>query len=369
MQIAFFGSSLVSSYWNGAATYYRGILQALAAHGHTITFYEPDAYDRQQHRDLPDPLWARVVVYPIDGEQAVQAALAEAAANADLIVKASGVGAFDELLEAAVADLRAPHRLVAFWDVDAPATLDRVQQDPADPFRRAIPQYDLILTYGGGDAVMDAYRALGARDCYPIYNALDPATHHPVPPDARFAGDFGFLGNRLLDREARVEEFFLRPASQLPQLRFLLGGNGWGDKPMPPSVRALGHVYTRDHNAFNCTLPVVLNINRASMARYGFSPPTRVFEAAGAGACLITDAWEGIEAFLEPEREVLVAHDGDEVVEHLRSLSPARMRQIGQAARRRMLAEHTYGHRVGQLLQILEGEQAAKRSAYEPQFA
>jgi spore maturation protein CgeB len=368
MHIAFFGSSLVSSYWNGAATYYRGMLQALAQRGHTVTFYEPDAYDRQKHRDMPDPAWARVVVYGIDGDGEVQQALAEAA-GADLVVKASGVGAFDELLEAAIADLRGPQRLVAFWDVDAPATLDRVQQDPADPFHRAIPQYDLILTYGGGEPVVAAYGALGARTCYPIYNALDPATHYPVPPDPRFAGDFGFLGNRLPDREARVEEFFLRPAALLPQRRFLLGGNGWGDKSMPPNVQALGHVYTRDHNAFNCSLPAVLNINRASMARYGFSPPTRIFEAAGAGACLITDAWVGIEQFLEPGVEVLVAQNGAQVAEHLQALSPARAREIGQAAQKRILAEHTYARRVEQLLQILAVEEAVGRRGYERQFA
>lgn len=354
MHVAFFGSSLVSAYWNGAATYYRGILRALAEHGHTITFYEPDAYDRQRHRDIPDPPWARVKVYGVEGAGEVSAALDEAAASADMVVKASGVGVFDALLEAAVADLQAPHRIVAFWDVDAPATLDRVQQNPDDPFRQAIPRYDLILTYGGGEPVVEAYQALGARACHPIYNALDPTTHFPVQPDPRFAADFGFLGNRLPDREARVEEFFLRPAEALPAHRFLLGGNGWGDKAMPPNVQTLGHVYTRDHNAFNCTLPAVLNINRASMARYGFSPPTRVFEAAGAAACLITDAWVGIELFLVPGQEVLVAQNGDEVVEHLRDLSPQRARAIGQAALRRVLAQHTYEHRACQLLQLLD---------------
>jgi spore maturation protein CgeB len=353
MHIAFFGSSLVSAYWNGAATYYRGILRALAEHGHTITFYEPDAYDRQKHRDIPDPPWARVKVYGVKGTEEVCAALDEAA-SADMVVKASGVGAFDELLEAAVADLRAPHRMVVFWDVDAPATLDRVQQNPADPFRQAIPRYDLILTYGGGEPVVEAYRAVGARACHPIYNALDPTNHFPVEPDPRFEADFGFLGNRLPDREARVEEFFLRPAAELPAHRFLLGGNGWADKVMPANVQTLGHVYTRDHNAFNSTLPAVLNINRTSMARYGFSPPTRVFEAAGAAACLITDAWVGIELFLEPGQEVLVAESGDAVVEHLRALSPERAQAIGQAARRRVLAEHTYEQRACQLLQLLD---------------
>ena len=351
MNIAFFGSSLVSAYWNGAATYYRGIIRNLAERGHRVTFYEPDAFERQQHRDIPDPEWARVVVYPAT-QEGVERSL-EDANGADVVVKASGVGVFDEFLESVVLDVRGPDALAIFWDVDAPATLDRMESDPHDRFRPLAQRYDMVFTYGGGDPVVQAYRRFGARDCVPIYNALDPTTHHPVDPDSRFEGDLGFLGNRLPDREARVEEFFLRAASECPERRFLLGGNGWGDKPMPPNVSYLGHVYTRDHNAFNCTPLAVLNISRESMARYGFSPATRVFEAAGAGACLITDAWEGIEMFLEPEWEVLVAADGEEVAERLRKLTSKDARQIGRAAQRRILAEHTYAHRAAQVESIL----------------
>lgn len=360
LKISFFGSSLVSAYWNGAATYYRGILRALASRGHQITFYEPDAYQRQQHRDIPDPEWAKVVVYAADTEDQVLRCLEEAKA-ADLVVKASGVGVFDGLLEREVARLKAPGRMVAFWDVDAPATLQRVRENAEDPFHQQIPRFDWIFTYGGGAPVVEAYRKLGAQRCVPIYNALDPHTHHPCGKDPRFNGSLGFLGNRLPDREARVEEFFLRPAatwlkrkgsSQISQdeaRSFVLGGNGWGDKKMPQSVRYVGHVYTRDHNAFNSSTLAVLNVNRSSMAQNGFSPATRVFEATGAGACLITDAFEGIEEFLEPNREVLVASSGDEVLAHLEALTAEKAKAIGEAARQRVLAEHTYEHRARQL--------------------
>jgi len=356
-RIAFFGSSLVSAYWNGAATYYRGIVRALHARGFEVTFYEPDAYDRQQHRDIPDPDWARIRVYPAD-EDGVHRAL-DSARDADIIVKTSGVGVFDAVLERAVLDVRAPNATAIFWDVDAPATLDRLEQNRDDPFRALVPQYDLVLTYGGGDPVVRGYTAVGARMCVPIYNALDVSTHHPVAPDLRFDATLGFLGNRLPDREARVEEFFLAAASALPGETFLLGGNGWHDKPMPPNVRYVGHVYTRDHNAFNCTPRAVLNISRDSMARYGFSPATRVFEAAGAGACLISDAWVGMELFLEPGREVLVADSGGAVAAHVAALDPARARDMGEAARRRVCAEHTYDHRAMQLEALLGARVAA----------
>ncbi len=358
LDIAFFGSSLVSSYWNGAATYYRGLLHALARRGHRVTFYEPDAYERQKHRDMPDPDWARVVVYKPTADEALRT-VETAAGHADLLVKASGVGVHDALLEEAVLAHRRHGSRVVFWDVDAPATLDRIHENPTDPFRALIPRYDLVLTYGGGRPVVEAYEDLGAVRCVPIYNALDPDTHHPVPPVPDLVADLGFLGNRLPDRERRVEEFFLKPAAARPRHTFLLGGSGWDDKPVPPNVRRLGHVGSAHHNAFNCSARAVLNINRESMARYGFSPPTRLFEAAGAGACLITDRWEGIEQFLEPGFEVLVAADGSEVADWLDQLTPARASAIGRAARRRILSEHTYGHRVIELENLLEAHAPA----------
>src|SRR5437868_5175177 len=264
LSLAFFGSSLVSAYWNGAATYYRGILRALAARGHRITFYEPDAFDRQAHRDIPNPSWARVAVY----------------------------------------------------------------------------------------------QRVGARDCVPIYNGLDPATHYPVAPEARFACDLGLIANRLPDRERRIEEFFLAAAADLPQQRFVLGGNGWSDKPLPLNVANLGHVYTRDHNAFNASARAILNVSRDSMAAYGYSPATRVFEAAGAGSCIITDAWEGIGQFFEPGREILVAPNGPAVAEILAKLTLRDARRIGEAALARALAEHTYERRVDLLELALEGGSA-----------
>ena len=361
MKIAFYGSSLLSSYWNGAATYYRGILKALASHGYDITFYEPDAFERQQHRDIDPPSWCRSVVYPAT-QEGLRSVLSEAC-GADIVVKANGVGVFDaELLDGIVAHSRAD-ALRIFWDVDAAATLDEMRADASHPVLRALPAMDMVLTYGGGPPVVNAYEGFGAARCVPVYNALDPDTHHPVPPDARFACDLAFLGNRLPDREARVEEFFLEPAALLPDQSFLIGGNGWQDKPMPSNVRHRGHVYTAEHNAFNCTPRAVLNVARDSMAHVGFSPATRVFEAAGAAACLITDAWEGIEQFLEPDVEVLVARDGQDVAEHLSTLSAERARSIGQAALARVLAEHTYDLRGELVDSIFQAHRARTTEA------
>jgi len=354
MKIVFFGSSLVSAYWNGAATYYRGIIKALASRGHEITFYEPDIYDRQANRDIPDPDWAKVVVYSAEDLDHVIRTVENAAIDADMLVKTSGVGAFDRELEKAVIDFAGPDTLKVFWDVDAPATLDRVQADESDPFLPLIPEYDMILTYGGGSPVVNAYKELGAKQCVPVYNAVDPFTHHPTAYSDKFGADLALLANRLPDREARIEEFFLRPAAECPQRQFLLGGSGWNGKLMSQNVRWIGHVKTHDHNLFNSSPLAVLNVNRESMARYGFSPPTRVFEAAGAAACLITDEWEGIEMFLEPDREVLVARDGKHVAAIVNSLDEETAREIGKAAYKRVIAEHTYEHRAKQLEDLLD---------------
>ncbi len=349
--IAFLGSSLVSAYWNGAATYYRGIIKALHRLGHHITFFEPDAFERQEHRDIPDPDWAEVSVYQ-PNEEDVKEVLRQTQ-KYDIVVKASGVGVFDSLLEEAVLNNRQPDQKVIFWDVDAPATLASMESNPDDSLKELIPDYDLILTYGGGQPVINAYEALGARRCIPVYNALDPDTHHPAEKKNKFKCDLAFLGNRLPDREERMDDFFFSVAKSMPGIEFILGGNGWETKEMSGNIKYLGHVYTRDHNAFNSSPRAVLNINRESMAKIGFSPATRVFEAAGAGACLITDYWEGIELFLEPGEEVLVARSGHDVADILNHLTPRRAGAIGKAALKRIKSEHTYRHRAQKVIQAL----------------
>lgn len=352
LKISFFGSSLVSAYWNGAATYYRGILKALHALGHEVTFYEPDVLERQKHRDIDNPDYARVVVYEPTLES-MQKVVGEGASQADVVIKASGVGFFDKELEEAVVKASLDETTVIFWDVDAPATLTSMENDQENSLRKLLPDYDMVFTYGGGDRVVERYLRLGARNCTPVYNALDPETHFPVKKTKRFSCDLAFLGNRLPDREKRVEEFFLKPASLRPEFKFILGGSGWGDKELPSNVEYIGHVYTKDHNELNSSAKAVLNISRDSMASNGFSPATRVFEAAGAGACIITDLWDGIETFFEPASEILTVKTGEAVAAMLDYLSPQRAEEIGKAAYRRVLLDHTYSRRAKQVEELL----------------
>lgn len=344
MKIFAFGSSIVSSYWNGAATYYRGCYKYLSRRGHDIVFAEPDAYGRQQHRDSCDVSYVQSIVYQpgrdID-------AMLRLAASADIVIKHSGVGVDDELLEERVLECRRGS-IVIFWDVDAPATVARMKANPRDPFIRLVPQYDAIFTYGGGPSNRADYLAFGAHAYYGIYNGLDPETHYPVPADPHYECDIAFVGNRLPDRETRVEELFLKAAELAPERRFLLGGEGWGDKALPRNVRWIGHVPTSEHNRIYCSAGMVMNINRSSMAECGYSPPTRVFEAAGAATCMICDEWPGLDEFFEPEREVIVVRNAEDVVQAIRHYDARMRRQIASAFFEKAVKFHTYETRAEQ---------------------
>jgi spore maturation protein CgeB len=239
--------------------------------------------------------------------------------------------------------------------MDAPATLDAVAADPAHHLRRIIPLYDLVLACGGGAPVVTGYGRLGARRCAPVHGALDPAAHFPVRSRNSYQCDLSLLANRAPGRDARVDAFFVRAAAILRHHRFLLGGAGWRDKVVPANVCCAGPIGADDHNAFFASGLATLNINRDDMARHGCAPTARMFAAAGTGACLITEAWEGIAQFLEPDREVLVAVDGEEVAELVANLTPDDARQIAAAARLRILAHHTYERRARAVEALLEG--------------
>ena len=350
MKIAVFGSSLVA-YGSSAAPYYRGLTRALALRGHQITFFEPHASDHRVHLDHRDPEWSRVVLYE-ENEQHALNWVDHASRDADLVIKTSGAGVLDDVLNEAVLACKQADRLVAYWDIDPSATMARVQKSRPDPIRQLVSRYDLIVTYGGGANVIDSYKALGARICVPIHNALDPATHFPAFADKRFAGDLGFLAAHRPADEPRIEALFLRAAPLLPNRRFVLGGSGWAHHVLPRNVRYAGQVNARDHNAFNSSVRAILNVTETKSAHES-TPPARIFAAAGARACLISDHAAGLTPFLEPGREVLLADSAEELANLVNSLSPRQAREIGSNAYARVHAEHTYAHRAQQLESIL----------------
>lgn len=369
MKIFALGSSIVSSYWNGAATYYRGCYKYLSRLGYQITFAEPDAYRRQQHRDTDDFSYVTSIVYQprqVDGGADLDRML-QLARDADIVVKHSGIGCDDRELERRVPAECSDAAMTFIWDVDSPATIHRMREDREDALALACTGYDAILSYGGGPQARDGFREFGAQAYYSMYNGLDPETHYPVAPEPSLACDLCFLGNRLPDREARVEELFLRAASLAPDQQFLLGGEGWGNKSMPSNVRYVGHVPTAEHNRINCSAGMVLNINRASMADFGFSPPTRVFEVSGAGTPMLCDDWPGMADCFEPGREILVVRTAEDVVSALRAHDVAARKQIGAAFHQRGLRDHTYAQRAAQADYAFRDCAARRGGAVGPQ--
>ncbi len=351
LTFSFFGSSLSTANCSSAELFYRSLTRALAERGHRVTFYQPNLKDRRQNHAEDKPNWARVVTYRDTDESALDAL--ESAEESNLIIKCSGVGAYDDLLEAAVLELKKPETLVAFLDMEPRATLDRIQKDPEDSFKPLIPEYDFIFARAATSATVEDYIAAGAVECVPIHNALDSHIHFPVEPDPRFESDLSLICDRTQEHESLVEEFLLKPAIQMPDRKFLLAGNGWQEKPLPPNVRLSGTISLTDRNAFHCSSRAVLEIGASPKQRI-FSPPASLFEAGGAGACLLVESQAGIDCFLDPAREAIVVANGEELTEQLQRLTPERAREIGRAARQRLLASHTFLHRAEQLERVFE---------------
>ena len=332
MKIAFYGSSLLSSYWNGAATYYRGLLKALSALGYEITFYEPDILDRRRHRDMEPPDWCEVVVYQAT-DAGLRAAIAQAA-HAEVVVTASGVGFADIACRVRPWQWRGKMRYASGGmsmhrrRLPKSVMMHRIRCAPS------FPELDLVLTYGGGDPVIAAYRALGAADCVPIYNALDPATHHPVAADQRYRCRSGVPGQPAAGpRSARRGV----PAATGGTSAVAAFPAGRRRLARPSIARPMSSDRPRRHRGaqrLQCHALVRSSTSAApAWLQQAFPPPTRLFEVAGAGACLITDAWDGIELFLTPDSEVLVAAMAGDVVEIMQALTQSkRQRLVGRGA-------------------------------------
>lgn len=355
MNIAIFGRPLLSAYRNHSATYLRGILKALHARGHQITFYQMDDPERMRHRDIHPPSWAKIVQYAATEECILREV--EAARNADLIIRTSGLAPFDTLLDEAILDCKHSGNLTAFWDVDVPGTLEQLHADPGGPAFRLLPRYDLVLTRGGGEALQKGYLALGVQACHTICNALDATYHRPSPTlDDEYVCDLAFMAHYRPERHAKVDAFFLEAARLAPERQFLLAGCDWNSGVLPNNIRYLGYLATCHHNALHSSCGAVLSLQSPALCRYGHTPSARLFEATGAAACVISDEWEGLEDYFEPDYEILLARNGEEVIEqldYLRLMGTKRLREIGNAAFRRVLSHHTYAHRAEELDRIL----------------
>jgi spore maturation protein CgeB len=347
MHFVVFGLSVSSSWGNGHATLWRGLIHALARQGHRVTFFEWDAPYYAPHRDcfgLPNGelcLYGRWEDVREKAKQSLE--------RADVAVVTSYCPHAREATELVLVS-RVPRKV--FYDLDSPITLERLRRGEDVHYvpEHGLGAFDLVLSYAGGAALRGLTDDLGARRAVPLYGGVDPALHRPQPPNPRFAADLSYLGTYAEDRQQTLEELFLRPAQARPDRRFALGGSQYPeDFPWRDNIFYLSHVPPSEHGGYFCSARLNLNVTRGAMLRCGFCPSGRLFEVAASGGCLISDAWKGIEAFYNPDEEVLLATCAQDVIDAL-SREDAELARIARRARERTLDEHTMDHRAQTLI-------------------
>ncbi|MBC6982677.1 glycosyltransferase [Caulobacter sp. 17J80-11] len=349
MKLVVFGLTISSSWGNGHATLWRGLVRALAARGCKVVFFERDVSWYAQHRDLAEPPGAELILY--SDWDSVRGLAERHVRDADAAMVTSycpdARAASDLVCERAVQAL--------FYDMDTPVTLSRLEAGEAVDYLPAqgLDAFDLVLSYTGGRALTELKRRLGARRTAPLYGHVDPQTHRPTAPRERFRCALSYLGTFAGDRQATVKTLFAEPAQRRPDLRFVLGGSGYGaDFPWSDNIWFMDHVAPPDHAAFFSSSALTLNATRRDMAAMGWCPSGRLFEAAACGTPVLSDAWEGLDSFFTPGREILIANDADDALAAL-DLGETELAKVGRRARERVLDEHTSSRRAHELLTLL----------------
>ena len=355
MKVVIFGLSVSSSWGNGHATLWRGLLGALGAMGHQVVFYERDVHYYAAHRDDWGAPGCRIVLYGELGAVTAQARADVDDCDAALVTSYCPDGVAAARL---VLDSRAPRRI--FYDLDTPVTLERLGRGERVEYLppEGLSGFDLVLSYTGGRALDELRERLGARAVAPLYGSVDPAVHRTAPPDARFRADLSYLATYAADRQDGVERLLIEPARRRPSLTFLVAGAQYPSGPSgivwPNNIRLLEHVPPHEHAALYGSSPLTLSVTRAPMAALGHCPSGRLFEAAACGVPVLSDAWDGLDAFFTPGEEILIANSAEDTLAAL-ELGPEALAKIGAAARARTLEEHTAHRRAGQLCALIEG--------------
>jgi len=344
MKIVFLGLSITSSWGNGHATTYRGLVRELEQRGHDVTFLERDQPWYAAHRDLPEPPYGTTILYGCFEE--LRESHAGVVRDADLVVVGSyvpdGVRVGDWVQDIA-------EGATAFYDIDTPVTLARIARGDFEYLHpRQVPRYDLYLSFTGGPTLKLLERELGAPRARALYCSFDPALYFPEPQEPRW--DLGYMGTYSDDRQASVKAFLLEPARRLPRCRFVVAGPLYPDTAhWPRNVMHLPHLAPAEHRAFYCSQRFTLNVTRKDMIAAGWSPSVRLFEAAACGTPILSDRWSGIESLLVPHQEILLVDRTLDVLEILRRCGEDERLRIAERARKRILAQHTAAHRAAEL--------------------
>ncbi len=344
LDIVFLGLSLTSSWGNGHATTYRGLVRELVRRGHRVLFLERDLPWYADNRDLPRPPWGRIELYR--GLEELKDRYDRDVREADLVVVGSfvpqGIAVGEWVVERATGK-------TAFYDIDTPVTLARLARHDCDYLSEAlVRRYDLYLSFTGGPTLRRIERELGARVARPLYCSVDPELYRPEARDVLW--DVGYLGTYGEDRQPVLERLLLEPARRWRDGRFVVAGPQYPREiRWPPNVARIEHLAPPQHASFYGAQRFALNATRRDMVKAGWSPSVRLFEAAACGTPVVSDEWEGIGTFFRPGEEILLARTPDEVVRIIRRTAEGERRRIGEAARARVLSEHTAAHRAAAL--------------------
>ncbi|WP_201859659.1 CgeB family protein [Microvirga soli] len=351
MKIVIFGLTISSSWGNGHATLWRGLIRALAKRGHTVVFFEKDAPYYAANRDLFEIPGGDLVLYQQwdDIRRRAETELGDADVAIATSYCPDGIPA-SELL------LNAPLPLHVFYDLDTPVTFSRLEAGEPITYigSRGLRDFDLALSYTGGRALDRLQSELGARRVAPLYGHVDPDVHHPVQPADHYVSDLSYLGTFAADRQSALQRLFIDPAGLRPRHHFLIGGAQYpADFPWQPNISFVRHLPPSEHPAFFSSSRLTLNITRQAMAEMGWCPSGRLFEAAACGTPILSDNWEGLDSFFEPGQEILIAETSEDSVSAL-DLTDAELKRIARAGRERVLANHTSEHRARELEILLE---------------
>jgi len=346
LNIVIFGLSITSSWGNGHATTYRALIRALAKRGHCVTFIERDSPWYRANRDLEQPDYCRVELYQSLSEVAQR--YSTLVAEADMVILGSyvpdGITLADWITSRATG-------VTAFYDIDTPVTLARLQAGTIDYLSpRLIPRFDLFLSFTGGPVLRLIEETYGSPRARALYCAADIHQHRPVDVPARWS--MGYLGTYSADRQAALDALLVQPARRFRDKHFAVAGAQYpASLTWPSNVDLFEHLPPQQHSAFYCAQDYTLNVTRADMAATGYSPSVRLFEAAACGTPIISDEWPGLETFFTPGEEILVAACSADVIAILSNMSSETRKSIGAAARRRLLRSHTPEHRAKDLEQ------------------
>ena len=344
MRIVILGLSITSSWGNGHATTYRGLVRGLAARGHDVLFLERDQPWYASNRDMPKPPYGRTCLYSSLSE--LKDGYSRELRNADLVIVGSYVAEGVAVGEWAISRANVP---VAFYDIDTPVTLSKLNRGDHEYISPALVKcYDLYLSFTGGPTLRKLERTYHSPRARVLYCAVDPELYYPENLPCRW--DMGYLGTYSADRQAALEALMLEPAKRLPEARFMVAGPMYPESiQWPENVARVDHLPPSEHRAFYNSQRFTLNVTRADMVRAGYSPSVRLFEAAACGTPIITDHWKGLDELFRVGDEILVARSSDAALRYVREMPERDRLALGNRARARVLAEHTCERRAEQL--------------------